>query len=146
MHERTKEAVRVDTLLETLPALMAELETAEREAQEAERRANALRTIIEGVRALNGHAAQMRLSLPVEAGAGENEPRGREAIRQIVAARPGIWTIPELSDEMRRRGWFTTRKAVEVAIHRLIASGEAERMRTGVFRFPPDVTEEADAA
>jgi hypothetical protein len=135
----------MNDLLRRLPALESQLEDAEREAQDAQRRADALRKIIEGVRALNGEAGQMTLHAPLPVDA-EDGPRGRQAIRLIVTERPGIWTIPELSEEMRRRGWFSTRKAVEVAVHRLIARGEAERMRTGVFRFPPEVTEEADAA
>jgi hypothetical protein len=135
----------MNDLFRSLPALESQLEDAEREAQDAQRRADALRKIIEGVRALHGEAGQMALAVPLSADP-EDGPRGREAIRLIVTERPGIWTIPELSEEMRRRGWFSTRKAVEVAVHRLIASGEAERMRTGVFRFPPEVIEEADAA
>ena len=52
----------------------------------------------------------------------KTEPRGREAIRLIVAERPGIWTMPQLVWQMEERGWFKSRKAVEVAVARMPAS------------------------
>jgi hypothetical protein len=62
-------------------------------------------------------------------------PRGREAIRQIVHERPGLWTLAKLRAEMKRRGWFTSNKGVDVAVTRLVASGEARRVSKGRYEF-----------
>jgi hypothetical protein len=127
------------TLAESLPELEAQLE-------EAETRANALRKIVEGVRALNGHAADVGVRVRQEAsvpGASEEAtPRGRGAIRLIVADRPGVWSFPDLMDEMKQRGWFTSRKGLEVAVTRLCVAGEARRVDKGRYEFPAPVTED----
>jgi hypothetical protein len=120
------------------------------ERDEAERRRVALQKIADGLRDLNGHAAdalasdsQLAFTLPVEKL--PKQPRGREAIRLIVRERPGIWTLAQLREELKRQGWFTSNKAVEVAAKRLRQNGEARFVRPGVYEFPTD-QEERDAA
>lgn len=140
----------MSNLLESLPALQAQLEEAENEARDARVRADALRSIIEGIHALNGQAARVRLTVtavsahePPTADAEATHPVGREAVRAIVADRPGIWTLSDLVDEHKRREWFTTRKSIEVAVQRLCRlNGEARRVRTGVYEFPAAIEEE----
>lgn len=111
----------MQTLIESLPELGRQLADAERQAAEATRTAEALRKIIDGVQALNGHAGDVRLSPPVIAAMAQaippedvNEmidgPRGREAVRLITAERPGVWALSDLRAEMKRRGWFTSNK------------------------------------
>jgi hypothetical protein len=119
-------------------------------ADEAERHAAALRKIAEGARELGPEALTFlraladtspETSLPLT-----TEPRGRGAIRLIVASRPGLWSLADLRAEMKRRGWFTSNKGVEVAVTRLCASGDARRVGKGLYEFPNPATEEAEAA
>ncbi len=125
------------TLAESLPELEAQLE-------DAESRAVALRKIVEGIRALNGHANQVEVKVPPEASvprASEDaKPRGRGAVRLIVAERPGIWSLADLRQEMQARGWFTSPKGLEVAVTRLCVSGEARRVAKGRYEFPDPAT------
>ena len=121
------------------------------ERDEAERRLLALQKIADGLRDLNGHAAdalgsdtQFAFVLPAEEL--PKQPRGRAAIRVVVSERPGIWTLAELREELKQRGWFTSNKAVEVAAKRLRVGGEARFVRPGVYEFPADEMEERDAA
>ena len=72
----------------------------------------------------------------------EKAPRGREAIRRIVRERPGVWTLAELRAEMKRRGWFTSNKGVEVAVVRLCDAGECRRDGKGRYVFPASHGEE----
>jgi hypothetical protein len=165
----------MDTLLETLPTLEQEMASAQEEVYAAQRRVAALKKIIEGIKALNGHAATVVIATtpePVEVepneatpppdpfdvlrgvvGNGarhvavtfshpdedhdgaENAPKGREAVRRIVAERPGIWTLAQIVRELDRRGWLVSRKAAEVAVHRLADKGEAKRVGNGVYSF-----------
>jgi hypothetical protein len=128
-----------------------DLPQVERELEKAEQRAAALRKIAEGLRELNGSAAELFavpvvqptteaaeavLAEPVEASVVEDGPRGREAVRRIVAERPGIWSLADLRAEMKQRGWWTSDKGVEVAVHRMKHQGEARYVRAGVYDFP----------
>ncbi len=133
------------------------LDDVERQLANAERIAGALRKIAEGLRELNGHAADVLVPISeptAELDQGEREgvliwpsqkigqPRGREAVRVIVAERPGLWSLSEIVEEMKERDWFTSRKGAEVAVARLIAKGEAARTsKKGVYRFPAEVRE-----
>jgi hypothetical protein len=132
----------------------------EREAEEAERRAAAFRKIAEAARDLgdeglahirnlvelpnengsNGHVADEPKASPAPAA---DMPRGREAVRRIVSKRPGIWTLADLREEMKRLGWFTSAKAVEVAVTRLCdLDREGRRVGKGRYLFPANYGEE----
>lgn len=129
------------TLEQTLPELERELADARRTVQVAQKRADALQKIVEGVRELNGHAGEIALQLPVftlgpASPDAPNAPRGREAVRRAVAERPGIWTLSEVVESLRVRGWLTNRKATEVAVHRMVNTGEARRIGHGTYEFP----------
>lgn len=122
------------------------LERAVRDEEEAARRVLAIRKIVEGLRDLNGHASdvfgepqQLAVLLPVEK---VSRPRGREAVRRVVSDRPGLWSLHELREAMKEHGWFTSAKAVEVAVTRLCESGDAARIAKGVYKFPADYREE----
>jgi hypothetical protein len=72
---------------------------------------------------------------PVEEPEASDEPRGREAVRRIVTTRYGIWTLAQLREEMKRRGWFTSNKGTEVAVTRMCKSNEARRVGKGRYEF-----------
>lgn len=130
---------------------VAKLAEAEIEAQEVTGRVEALRMITEGLRRLNGHAAELfpqaRPVRDVPMGGGSESlgahPVGREAVRQIVSERPGIWRLRDIVAEATSRGWATDRKPIEVAAHRLCGDGAMRRVRPGLYMFPPDYDEEA---
>jgi hypothetical protein len=68
-----------------------------------------------------------------------NKTRGRDAIRVIVAKRPGIWTFAQLKDEMVREGWFVSDSGLEAAAKRLCdLNGEGRRIGKGRYVFPAD--------
>jgi hypothetical protein len=125
--------------------------TLEQQAEALERDATAVRKLVDAARDLgeervaallapmlerngngngNGHRATETVETSEEA-----PPRGRAALRQIVHGRPGLWTLRELRVEMKRRGWFTSNKGVDVAVQRLVASGEARRVSQGRYEF-----------
>jgi hypothetical protein len=122
----------------------------EEQAVALERDATALRKLSEAARELgeervrallapmlngngngNGHVAALSV-VPEPA---EDPPRGREAIRLIVRERPGLWALVDLRAEMKRRGWFTSDKGVDVAVTRLVGSNEARRVGKGRYEF-----------
>ncbi len=72
----------------------------------------------------------------------EKVPRGREAVRQIVAERAGIWTLGELRAEMKQREWFASNKGLDVAVSRLCEVGEGKRIGRGRYVFPSNHGEE----
>jgi hypothetical protein len=81
----------------------------------------------------NGHAAKAKT----------NKTRGRDAIRVIVAKRPGIWTFAQLKTEMVREGWFVSDTGLEAAAKRLCdLNGEGRRIGKGRYVFPADHGEE----
>ena len=120
----------------------------EEQAEALERDALALRKLSEAARELgedrvrvllgpmlngngNGHVSEPEaMPEPVDDG-----PRGREAVRLIVRERPGLWSLVDLRAEMKRRGWFTSNKGVDVAVTRLCRSGEARRVGKGRYEF-----------
>jgi hypothetical protein len=141
--------VRVDDLMTKIPEW-------EREADEHERKARALRQIIEGVRTLNGDAERlfggmaggntsggMTVSRSAMIGLG---PRGREAVRMIAVEQPGVWKVKDLKDEILRRGWPDPGTGTEAALKRLAAAGEAERIGHGTYKIGRVQHEPADAA
>lgn len=100
----------------SLDEAVAKLAEAETQAEEVAGRVEALRMITEGLRRLNGHAAELfpetrRVrDLPMGGGS-ENlngHPVGREAVRQIVGERPGIWSLRDIVAEAMNRGWATS--------------------------------------
>jgi hypothetical protein len=135
----------------------------EQQAEAMERDAAAMRKLMEAARDLgeervaallapmvargaNGHAGTGNghtngeavptlavVSDPVETA--DEEPRGRQAVRMIVHERPGVWTLADLHAEMKRRGWFTSNKAVDVAVTRLVRSQEARHVGLGRYEF-----------
>ncbi|MGH3013418.1 MAG: type IV toxin-antitoxin system AbiEi family antitoxin domain-containing protein [Gaiellaceae bacterium] len=64
----------------------------------------------------------------------------------IAAERKGTLTAAQIKREVKRRGWPSSPKAIETAIHRLVEDGVAVRIRKGVYRFPDLVKQEVRAA
>ena len=118
--------------------LLARLPELEREAEGHEQKARALRQIIEGVRTLNGEAARLFGSANGNAPLHVDAPRGREAVRRIVAQRPGVWRVRDIKREVKLRGWPSSPTAIETAVKRLQEGGEAEWISKGVYQFPPN--------
>jgi hypothetical protein len=140
-----------------------------RQAMEAtERRAAALRKLMEAAEELgpdgiaellsvpyaaNGHANGTdpanatndveKEDVPLGSENGGKPPRGRDAIRRIVRPRPGVWLLKDLREAQKRDGTFTSNKATEVAVTRLEALGECRRVGKGRYEF--FATEEAGA-
>ncbi len=102
----------------------------EREVGVAE---NFVTSLEERAAAMERDAGAMRKL--VEAARELGEDRGREAVRLIVRERPGIWALVDLRAEMKRRGWFTSNKGVDVAVSRLVGSGEARHVGKGRYEF-----------
>ena len=133
---------------------MSVLERLERQAEEASRQADRLRKIVDLARELGDEGLTELVTLlgaeqPTNGnGNGRNgghsdEPRGREAVRLIVRERPGVWTLPELREEMVKRGWFTSDSALGAATKRLCdVNGEGQRAGRGRFVFPANYREE----
>jgi len=122
-------------------------------ADALEREANALRKLDEAAREL-GEEQVRALLAPMLNGNGyrkeavaetvaaaetperaADDPRGREAVRLIVQERPGLWTLVDLRAEMKRRGWFTSPKGVDIAVMRMCKNGEARRAGKGRYEF-----------
>lgn len=83
----------------------------------------------------NGHKAAPQVA--------DDAPKGRDAVRAIVATRTGIWTFAELKDEMLRREWFVSDTALEAAAKRLCdLDGEGKRIGKGRYVFPANHGEE----
>jgi hypothetical protein len=142
-HETERGVAMTVDLIDRLPEL-------EREATEYERKARAIRQIIEGVRTLNGDAARL-LSTPPPFGDADTTPpdclpRGREAVRLIVATRPGVWRVRDIKAENSRRGWPSSVGSIETAVQRLEISGLAKRLRKGVYDFSADNAEAQSVA
>jgi hypothetical protein len=124
--------------------LLARLPEMEREAEEHEAHARALRQFIAAVRALNGHAEDVRQPRFVEQNgtvfvAAQRDPagpRGREAIRQVMAERPdAIWKVIELKREILGRGWAPSPKAVEANLKRMRQAGDVVCPRYGYYKL-----------
>ena len=127
--------------------LISRLPDLEREAEEYEARARALRQIVAGVRALNGDSAGITRPRFVEQNGAvfvanemdENGPRGRRAVLAIMSERPDhIWKVIELKREMLRRGWSPTPKAVEASLKRMRELGEVECPAYGYYTLAPE--------
>lgn len=124
--------------------LLARLPAMEREAEQHEARARALRQFVAAVRALNGHAADISDARFVEqngtvfvaARLDESGPRGREAVRRVMAERPThVWKVIELKRELLSRGWAPTPKAVEANLKRMRELGEVVCPRYGYYKL-----------
>jgi hypothetical protein len=124
--------------------LLKRLPEMEREAEEHEARARALRQFIAAVHALNGHAQDVSEPRFVEQNgtvfvAGQldpNGPRGKEAVRRVMGERPArIWKVIELKREILGRGWAPSPKAVEANLKRMRELGDVECPRYGYYRL-----------
>jgi hypothetical protein len=124
-----------------------------------ERKALALRQMAEAVRVLNGDAERLlavthvRTSPVVvtQPALGTNQyptdigPRGRTAVRMIVAERPGEWFVRDIKRINRERGWPTDDSGIETAVFRMAKAGEAVKIRgrKGLYRFGAEAPDEA---
>lgn len=122
--------------------LISRLPELEREAEEHEARARALRQIVAGVRALNDDAAalveprfvEQNGTVFVASQLDPQGPRGRNAMLAIMEERPGhIWKVIELKREMLRRGWAPSPKAVEATLKRMRELGDVICPRYGYY-------------
>jgi hypothetical protein len=135
--------------------LLARLPDLEREAEELEGRARALRQIVAGVRQLNGHAGEITDARFVEqngtvfiaSALDQDGPRGREAVARVMEEQPRkIWKVIELKREILRRGWAPTPKSVEANLKRMRELGEVESPRYGYYRLIAELRAEKVAS
>lgn len=130
---------------------LSEIPEMEREAEDHELRARALRQMIEAVRVLNGHAVEvsdplfvsqngkMFVAQPLD----RFGPRGRAAVVRVMKEAPDrLWKVVELKQELLRRGWSPSPKAVEACVKRLRQTGEIESPRYGFYKLRRDDGEE----
>jgi hypothetical protein len=124
--------------------LTARLPELEAEAEALERKATALRQVVEGIKALNGDATALLLGITPDPNGGvRSQPSGtglsgRDAIRRIVAERPGIWKVADLRKLAEARGYGVTTMGVEKAVRRMMETGEAVKVGYGRYRFGED--------
>lgn len=125
--------------------LLARLPELEREATDLEARAQALRQIIAGVRALNGGAAaiteprflEQNGTVFIAQAYDPFGPRGQEAVLRVMSERPEhLWKVIELKRELLRRGWAPSPKAVEANLKRLLGRGDVVCPRYGYYTLP----------
>jgi hypothetical protein len=86
----------------------------------------------------------------------DSELPTREAVLALMSDRIGQWRLDEIEERLLRSGWsahhhlFGLREGIELAVSRLLGSGELERVRPGVVRYagsggtaPADATSQA---
>jgi hypothetical protein len=137
-------------LVSLIPEWEREAESFESRAAELLAKAAALRQMVESVRVLNGDASRLfQFALdPAQTDVDvvpvlprtsrfdpKDGPRGRDAVRRIVAERPGVWKVRDIKRISASRGWPSPPSALETAVQRLERDGEATRLGKGVYRF-----------
>jgi hypothetical protein len=124
--------------------LFTRLPDLEREAEEYERKAHALRKIIEGVKALNGDAGaileprfvEQNGKVFVAAARDRNGPRGTRAVLAVMSEDPErVWKVVDLKQEILKRGWAPSPKAVEGNVKRLRELGHVIPVQYGYYRL-----------
>jgi hypothetical protein len=124
--------------------LISRLPDMEREASEHEAKARALRQIIAGVRALNGHAegiteprfVEQNGTIFIAQALDPAGPRGRDAVLRVMAENPGrTWKVIDLKREILGRGWAPSPKAVEANLKRMRKTGEVICPRYGFYKL-----------
>lgn len=132
------------------PDLTASLPEMERAAVEHEAKAHALRQIIAGIRALNGHAdgitdprfVEQNGTIFVAQAHDPSGPRGRDAVMRVMRQRPDYtWRVVELKRELLGRGWAPSPKAVEANLKRMRQAGDVISPRYGYYKLAPEDTE-----
>jgi hypothetical protein len=127
--------------------LLSQLPDLERQAAEHETKAQALRQIIAGVRALNGHVADITTpvfheqngTVFVAQAPDPSGPRGQLAVLRVMSERPThIWKVIELKRELLRRGWAPSPKAVEATLKRMLQRREVVSPRYGYYTLRDD--------
>ncbi len=124
--------------------LISRLPEMEREAAEHEAQARALRQIIAGVRALNGHAEsitepkfiEQNGTVFVAQAVDPDGPRGRQAVLRVMRERPDhLWKVIELKRAILSRGWAPSPKAVEANLKRMRQTGDVVCPRYGYYKL-----------
>ena len=124
----------------------------ERQAEEFEMKAHAIRQIIAGYRTLNGDAAAIltRRSFEAHRTAFEIAPpaqnglRGPRAVLHVMAEAPHRdWKVIELKREMLRQGLAPTPKAVEASVKRLREDGRIIPTTYGHYKLADPAAEKS---
>jgi hypothetical protein len=116
---------------------------------QAGRHAEALRSIVSGLRQLEDFSRDpQKERLPVtnlgdsEPATEAEQPRGREAIRRVMRENPKPWKQRDLIAAIRDRGWIDPNAkqpdaAIRIAVRRLAEAGEIEKVpgMAGVYRL-----------
>lgn len=148
----TQEALALGAPLVDLDALERQAEEFETQAAMFTHKAQAVRQIIAGFKALNGEA-EIVLTRHFEAHKtafetrppDENGPRGPKAVLAVMRTEPDrTWKVVDVKREMLRLGWAPSPKAVEASIKRLREAGELKPAGYGFYKLPSPTTEDAD--
>jgi DNA-binding response OmpR family regulator len=132
--------------------LITKIPAWERQADDYERKALALRQMVAAVRALNGEAGALLSRKSFEAHRttfeiappAEDGIRGPRAVLRIMAEDPRrAWKVVELKREMLRRGWAPSPKAVEASVKRLRHTGEVVATSYGWYKLARPVDAES---
>jgi hypothetical protein len=146
---------RVD-IREQLARFRGQLAEAEKEASRATQRVNHLRQVVDGLQGLlsseepsltvplfDSGRIELKADPPTVVVGGDHPVlRGRAAVRKVLEDTRRALTIPELVEEIERRGWMPDverrRDATASSVQRLVQDGEAERVGRGVYRLRLD--------
>jgi hypothetical protein len=124
----------------------------EDEALELRIRAEALEQIANGIRGLMGKPVPTRMSASISQASAPafpqpspapptGTPEGMEAVRRIMRGSGQAWTVREVFEEMKKRGWESKDskeplRPAEAAVNRLWkVKGEIERVGRGRYRY-----------
>lgn len=144
--------VDITQIIKTLKATkndpVAAIKRLEREADDREREAEALRGLVNTIRLLP-EAADFSASSeratpppvePVRNGSAEPVPKGIDAVRRVMRA-GGVYTAKDMLAELTKRGWEPKEAkhplpTVEAAMNRLYrVKGELERVGRGEYTY-----------
>jgi hypothetical protein len=132
-----------------LSDLLKQLAGEREEAQRAERRAEGIRKVIDGLVEMFPALWEM---LPEDLdGDEETRPRGSEAVRRVLLENRGDWfTVGGVVGLLGQQGWGPTSKspanAVRTALERLVERDDIEKTRSTkgavIYRLPEPDSEE----
>ena len=103
-----------DGMRAVLATTTEQLYVCEAEIRRLMAQADALRRVKSGI---EDYLKTARADIPLPSLEGDGEPRGKEAVRRVMAERPGYrWNVTELSKAILEHGWIAANDRVEDAV------------------------------
>lgn len=142
----------VDAARATVEQLVEEWSRQRLRAEDADRKAKALSTIIRGYVEMYPEL-EAPSQVTTEASAADDPPRGVEAVRQILHEHAGEKLyVSEIVAEMKERGWLpdsdNPANAIRTALERLVSTAGSDVRKTRytdgkvTYLYDPDYEEE----